>query len=205
MSMRTKLAIVGILSSACLAAHAAAYNFTVNYSGGNVATLAAGSDDPLTTTLQPGDSFVYTLTAAGVGQWTTLTSASIFPLFALSVSESGNRVGDFTLDFLSGASTVFTYSEVGASNSFVHLGTNSVSLVSGLVFDTFRLSDVITSDDTTGSTANSLLPWPGLAPESYKPNDIAFNVNAVPEPATYALLIAGLAAVAGVTRRRRRA
>ena len=185
------------------AANAAAYNFSVDYSGGNVAALAGGSDDPLATALHAGDSFVYTLSGTGGGKWTSLTGASIFPLFALDIGEGGTRVGDLTLDLKLGGATVFSLSESGVGNSFAHLGTNTDAIPIGLVFDQWVLSDMIVSSDVPDSTPISLLPWPGKSPEIYSPKDFSYSAG-VPEPATWALMIGGFG-LAGASLRRRKA
>ena len=190
------------LSATCLAAHPAAassYTFDVLYSGGGSAALAPGSDDPLTTTMVEGDSFTYTLAATGGGEWRTLQSTSIFPFFALSVAESGTRVGDFTLKLEQNGVSVFSYSENGASNSFAHLGTNTVSFPSGLIFNAWVLTDTNTSMTTT-STPLSLLPWPGKAPEAYSPEAIAYS--AVPELSTWAMALLGFAGLGCAAMRR---
>jgi hypothetical protein len=127
-----RAAILGVAATvaalfAAAAANAATYTFDVLFSGGGAASLAAGSDNPLATTLNAGDSFTYSLLATGGGEWETVSSGDIFPFFALSLSESGVRVGDFTLQLEQNGVPVFTYSETGASNCCVHLGTNTVS------------------------------------------------------------------------------
>ena len=172
-------------------ANAASYTFDVLYSGGGSAALAPGSDDPLATTMNAGDSFTYSLMATGSGEWKTISSGSIFPLFALDLNESGTRVGDFTLNLEQNGVPVFTYSETGASNSFVHLGTNTVSIPDGLTFNQWVLTDTIVSADTT-STPISLLPWPGRAPEAYSPSIITYTTG-VPEASSWAMMLLGFA------------
>ncbi|WP_394763293.1 PEPxxWA-CTERM sorting domain-containing protein [Phenylobacterium sp.] len=182
------------------AANATAYNFNVLYSGGGVATLAAGSDDPLATTMNAGDSFTYTLTGQNGGHWNTIGASDIFPLFAMNVAECGNRTGDRTLNLNNGATNIFTDSVVGDSQSCVHLGTNTVHLEGGMQFDQWQLIYSITSADVT-SSPSSLLPWPGQAPEEYRPGSISYTAG-VPEPAAWALMIAGFGLVGGTLRAR---
>jgi len=191
-----------LLAGAAIATQPAAatnYTFDVLYSGDDSAALALGSDDPLATTLNPGDSFTYSLTATGDGEWHTIAAADIFPLFALYVLGPGIRVGDFTLNLEQNGVSVFSYSETGASNSEVHLGTNTVSIPSGLTFNAWVLTDTNTSmteldgiTDTT-STPQSLLPWPGEAPEIYSPQAITYGT--VPEPSTWAMMLLGFVGI----------
>jgi hypothetical protein len=203
----TRNLLIGTAMLFALAAPAAAanYNFNVIYSGGGVAALAAGSDDPTTTALVAGDTFTYRLTAAGSGEWTTLQAGGIFPFFALNISNSGTRTLDFNLDLNNNGSSIFNYSEMGATNSFIHLGTNTVAFGAGLVWDEYELSATLLSSDTATTNPAGLLPWPGQGPEQYQPAFIAFHANAVPEPASWALMILGFAAVgAGVRTSRAR-
>ncbi|MGZ3378092.1 MAG: PEPxxWA-CTERM sorting domain-containing protein [Phenylobacterium sp.] len=200
-----KLLLAGIALAAVMAAGGASantYNFLVDYSGGGIATLGAGSDDMLATTLNPGDSFTYTLTATGTGVWNSIADGDLFPLLALDISEAGARTGDLTVDLNFGATTVFTYSENGATNQFVHLGTNTVHLPSGLSWNQWVLSDTIQAGSDP-ATPSSLLPWPGNAPENHFADNITFSGGAVPEPTTWALMIGGFGMMGGALRRRR--
>lgn len=191
---------------------AASYSFTVNYFGNNSAALAPGSDDPRTTSMHAGDSFVYTLQAAGNGEWSIVRSGSIWPLFALPVSEFGIRTSDSDYKIeLSNNNSPFglriwtTEEEWYRPDTYAYqsLGFLSFYMDEGLVFDTLQLSYSIKSADTS-STASSLLPWPGVAPEFYSPRIVAFKANTVPEPSTYLLVTGGLC-VAGLMARRRAA
>ncbi|MBK6471589.1 MAG: PEP-CTERM sorting domain-containing protein [Betaproteobacteria bacterium] len=185
--------------TALATAHAAAYTFNVNYFGGDVVTLAAGSDDPTSVTLQAGDTFAYRLIAAGTGEWTSV-GGSIFPAFSL-YGNFGTGISDFTFNLLQNGSTVFSYFEANANTCCAHLGTNTVALPAA-VFDEFELLVSITSTGAAGP-AFSLLPYPGRGPENYSPTILAFNPSAsVPEPASWALAIAALG-LAGATRRRK--
>ncbi len=93
----TAAAIASLVSSPALAA---SYNFDVLYSGGGVAALAPGSDDPNTVNLQPGDSFDWTIRSDSSAYWSVLVNGNFFPLMAFATWPSGERIGDFDLNLL---------------------------------------------------------------------------------------------------------
>lgn len=189
--------------AAAAPASAADYVFAVNYTGG-VATLADPSDDPLTTSLLPGDTFSYLLTATD-GDWKKISSTAIFPFFALPVSEAGVRVGDYVLVLSDNGTAVFLDAQNDVGNSSVHVGTNDVLVPLGLVWDSYLLTYKILSDTAGIATPNSLFPWPGSAPEIANPDDIAFGTfGAVPEPASWMMMISGMGLAGAMLRRRRR-
>ena len=188
------------------AAWAADYDFEVLYFGNNNATLAAGSDDPVGATFSAGDSFTYTLT--GQNGFFSTTGGYIFPFIALAVDESGSRVSDFQLTLSYLGSTVFTFGQPDAINEEVHLGANDVVLPGGLMFDRITLVNNIVSTahllgDPTTTTVNSILPIFGSPDQNrFYPGVVSYTFAAVPEPATWAMMIAGLGLVGAAARRR---
>ncbi|MES2125221.1 MAG: PEP-CTERM sorting domain-containing protein [Gemmatimonadota bacterium] len=194
------------------------YDFDVLYNGGGNATLAGGSDNPIGTTLTPGDDFFWSIAAQGGSSWYVNTGGDFFPFMAFGVDESGDRLGLFSLTLSLGGIDQYTYSNT-EKNQYVHLGTNSISLLSGLNFDRMFLSylllDARTSDGiddpnaaVIGSTLNGLLPIFG-APElnGFSPGieyrEGQGNGDVVPEPATMTLLATGLAGMAAARRRKK--
>ena len=186
--MLNRLAAVLLAGGAIVAqpAWAANYTFDVLYSGFGNATLEAGSDDPVGTTLWDGDSFDWTITAQGLASWTVVTGGGFFPLQAFTTYEAGTRTGDFTLTLSNDGAPVYTTSETGAVNNYVHIGTNTINLTSGLVFDQMQLHYTLTTAieaeehavdpdnlQPIGSTLGGLLPIFG-APEAniYSPGII---------------------------------
>lgn len=193
------LPLVLILASSYFSpAWATAYDFNVLYAGNNQAILAPGSDHPVGTSLVAGDSFEYRLIAQGPGEWTVLTDSEIFPFFALGVEESAERTADWTLTLLNNGAAVYSATTSADWNAFIHLGTNDLALPTGLVFDEIDLNYTLLSSTSTYSTPDILLPYPGMGPEYNADGALAY---AVPEPSSYAMMLAGLAAVTWAGRR----
>lgn len=195
-------------------AWAASYVFDVQYNGNGNASLAIGSDDPMAITLWDGDSFDWTISAQDDRYWEVVTGGDFFPLQALGVAESGTRIGDLTLTLLNDGVPVYTESATDVVNNFVHVGTNTITLATGLVFDQMRLQYTLTTGiEATDYAADpdNLLPI-GSSPTGLLPILGAPEMNTVfpgivyapvPEPATWALWLAGGAWLAGRARRRR--
>jgi hypothetical protein len=181
-------------------AFAASYTFDILYSGGGVAVLNAGSDDPVGTNIQPGDDFLWTISAQGDDAWHVVTGGNFFPLMAFFVLPEGSRTGDFDLSLLHNGVEVYSTSELGTGNSFVHLGTNTIILASGLIFDQMVLNYSMTTSDVTDTVIQGLLPIFGAPENSFS---ISYEADSVPEPGTFGMLAAGLVLL-GVARRCRR-
>lgn len=197
--------LAALFLSVAGAASAASYNFDVVYSGSGVAALAPGSDPMVGTLLNTGDDFVYTLTGEDGGYWTSLGENDVFPFTALSIC-CGFSTNDLTLELKFGGSTVFSVTHTGVGTCCAHLGNNTEHLPAALVWDTWVLTDTVVSADSP-LAIESLLPWPGSGPEQYNSAAISYTAGnaAVPEPASWALMILGFGLGGSVLRRRRTA
>ena len=213
--------MVGLLSLASVG-RAFHFDFNVQYEGGGIATLLAG-DNPTGTVLQAGDTFNWDIQAQGSGFWEVITGADFFPLMAFGTYEDGFRTGNFTLTLSNNGATVYTQVETGSVQSMVHIGTNEVPLVGGLIFDRMHLSYSLTSaieaffngvDWEPGllpvdTTLTGLLPIFG-APEatsSWSNGEIVYR-TAAPVPdlsSTLALLVGAMSLLGAMARRTRRA
>ncbi|MDG3002343.1 PEP-CTERM sorting domain-containing protein [Paludisphaera mucosa] len=204
------LLLAGLALAAAPRAEAGtSYNFSVLYFGGGLASQAPGSDTIVGTTLFDDDTFTWDIKAQG-GAWQVLADTFSFPLMAFGVQEAGLRVGDFTLTLKNAGVDVLTTSEVGAEQRYVHVGTNTIFLTQGLVFDemflSYHLITAVTDDPNVpvtpiGSTISGLLPIFG-APEFTSPGSVVYGA-AVPEPTSMALMLVGLCGL-GLARRRGR-
>lgn len=217
---------IAVAAASCLlasAAWSADYQFDVNYSGNGVAALAPGSQDPLVSILLPGDSFTWTINALNNYQWSVLNGGDVFPMMALGVSESADRTGSFVFQLFNDGLEVFSKVESNSLQSLVHMGTNTITLPTGLVFDSWKLQyslisavEVTTVEDpdnpgsfidvrggSTTSSLNTLLPIFGMVDNTEVANSSTTIFAPVPEPETYAMLLAGLGIIGAVARRRK--
>jgi hypothetical protein len=193
------VAIAGTQSAA-----AAVYNFDVLYLGGGSASLAPGSDNPLTTSLQVGDSFSYTLSAQAGYNWTVTSGGDSLFLATFGLAEVGSRFSDLNVELKDNGSNVLAYSDTNVASCCVHIGSGLLPLSTGLVFDQLLWSNTLLAGSSI-STPTSLLQLFG-APEAQFRVQISYSnaVAPVPEPSTWAMMILGFAGIAYMTYRRRK-
>jgi len=197
---------------------AAPFNFNVVYDG-STGTLVGGSDNPVGTNIEPGDSFLWTISAAGTDFWRVDSGGNFFPLAAFGVSEPGERTGDYTLNLFNNGVSVFDVSASGVKNTYVHMGTNTIGLSTDLEFDQIVLSYSLTAavvdysfdpadpnnannGNPTNSTISGVLPIFG-APDQLPSGGIVYVTGApVPEPAMLSLMLVGLGAMGALRSRK---
>lgn len=183
-------------------ANADNFVFDIEYLGDDQTSLAPGSDEPDGLSLEVGDTFQWTIASADDRFWLVETGGTFFPLMGINVSPSAVRTGDFSLSLRNDGVEVFAESGVGVTTQEVHLGTNTIVLPTGLLFDEMFLDyeltavDPIDPLDPATTILDGRLPIFG-APEN---NQFSPGIVFVPEPA--AALLAALACV-GVALRRR--
>ncbi len=208
--MRNRVLILSLAVGSLLGGNLQAQqSYNVNYFGGGIATLASGSDNPVGYSVMPGNSFFWSITAQNSAYWSVFDGGDFFPFMAFGVNEAGIRTGNYQLSLFRNGMDVFSQAINGAENNYIHLGTNTVSLVTGFTFDRMELNyQLLSATDTLGanigSTITGLLPVFG-APEinQYYPGIAYMSASTtVPEPTTTAMLVIGLVGL-GITARRK--
>lgn len=217
-------AVAAAASLAASSAWSANFQFDINYSGGGVAAVAPGSSDPREAVLQPGDNFTWTINALDNNQWSVLNGGDVFPMMAFGMTESADRTGSFQFELQNDGLVVFSKTETDSVQGLVHMGTNTITLPTGLVFDRWQLSYQLTSaievtsvedpdnpgafievrGGSTTSSPNTLLPIFGIVDNTLVANSSTTIYGPVPEPSTWALWLAGVAGL-GVAARRKTA
>lgn len=176
--------------------HAATYYFDYTYDGSStfINLSAAGS------AFVVGDTIEATYRAAGTGYWTAPAGAFIWT--PQGIDEPGTRVGDLSWVFSDNGSTVDSGSANGLASAAVHIPQNFAPSVS-ILFDKLVWEYTLTSSDAATNTLNGFDFGFG-ANLGYFDSNIQYVAAApIPEPETYAMLLAGLGMLGFAARRRK--
>ena len=222
MSKPLRMAVAAAVSLLASTAWSANYQFDVTYLGGGASVLEPSGQDPLDATLVAGDTFTWTISARDNYQWTVLNGGDVFPMMAFGIEESAQRTGSFEFQLFNDGVETFSRIETDSVQSLVHMGTNTISLPTGLVFDFMRLNYSLTSaiavtteedpanpgsfidvlGGPTTSSPNTRLPIFGMLDNTQVANSSTTIFAPVPEPTSVALWLAGVAGLGVATRRK---
>lgn len=181
-------------SNQALSAH---IDFDLTHDGGSTTALVPGSVDPLLYSLNVGDDFTYTVSALGDDYWQVNNNFS--PFFALSVSDSGTRTGDFSIDYFLDGSHVTGTVMNNLNSSSIHIG-NTSDLFTGTSFDEIMMTyELLSSTAATDiiQTREFL-----ISISDYQNNGSLTYISAVPVPAAAWLFGSGLIGLVGLVRRK---
>ncbi len=192
--LRAFILIVGLFSALASVQAAVIYDFDVGYDGSTV-TVDGGSVDPIGVNLEIGDSFNYNVQTANNDYWQVDVAGSFFPFFALGTNDSAVRYADVSLSLLLDGVEVFSYSEFNLWHANVHIGTNSISLAAGLLFDEMVMDYQLLSSGSGNTNTITDYFWGNRSPETF--SEISYvESSEVPEPGSIVLLILGLSGLA---------
>ena len=199
--------LLGALAFSASGYAATHYTFDTQYNGSAISSI--GGTDPIGVVLEDGDSFTYTVSAEAGEFWTVDETLSYFPFLAFTVEESAERTGDMSLSlYLGGVLQQPALVQNGIYNAYVHMGTNSVSLDAGLMFDQIVLDYVLLStvpeapSIVSVSTTISDYSIGGYVPGGFDAGISYSGVSSVPVPAAAWLFGSALLGLAGIKRRK---
>lgn len=201
-----KLAGVALLSLASTAVGAASYSFNYTALSSNQFQAVSGN---FGASIVIGDTVTLTLTASAGNQFLATSSDTMWAILGLdSPQPGGGRTADYTWSFSSNSTVVGTGSSTGANTCCIHMAPDFINIGFNGYFDTYSWTGTLLSDPGQGNIAADIgygaapLPLYG-GTWQYGYTTAQFVTSAVPEPETYALMLAGLGLMGTVVRRRK--
>lgn len=188
---------------------ALAANYSFNYVALSSSQFQAVSGD-FGSNIAVGDTVTFNLNASSGNAFLASSGDSMWAI--LGIDGGGSRVSDYSWSFYNQASLVGSGASSGEGTGAIHLGPY-VSIGFDGVFDKYSWTGTLTSSSTGDNNLAADIGYnsPPLANYggsfSYGETSAQFIQVAapVPEPETYAMLLAGLGLLGAVVRRRRQA
>lgn len=197
-------AAAAVASTVVLASTAVqAANYTFDYTALSSSQFQAASGN-FGASVIVGDTVTFNLTASAGNQFQAVSSDSMWAI--LGFDSGASRYSSYTYNFYSNNAVV------GGGSTFettccIHMGP-TVSVGFNGTFDKYSWTGTLLSDDGNGNIASDIgynspaLPNYG-GQWSYGETSAQFVAAPVPEPETYALMLAGLGLVGFMARRRK--
>ena len=205
LSLRAFL-LLYLLGCVCSTSYAASYTFSTLYNG-NSTVLMSGSDNPIGMDLAVEDKFNYNLSANADDFWQVDSGGFFISILAFETPDDGSRYSDFTLSFLLDSVVQYTHSETNSLQSWNHIGTNGLTLSTGLQFDELLLKYTLNSSDSDSNTISDYY-WNGLSPDAFPGISYIYKQSGaptpVPEPATLLILGSGIIGLIGIIRKNKK-
>jgi hypothetical protein len=193
------------VASLPLAAQATAFSYDYTYDGSALTTNQTSEGSALAI----GDVVNLTLHTQGTDFWSALAGQDLWA--PINMYESAHRMGDATWSFLMNGVVLDSGSYTGQDSSEAHI-INSTAPSIDVKFNQFQSSFTLTAYSLIdpGVTTNTLGPIFTIAEGSEAAGKGPFlsgfaptYVASVPEPETYAMMVAGLGILGAVTHRRK--
>jgi hypothetical protein len=183
-----------------LSAQATTFSYDYTYDGSTLTTNQTSEGSPLAV----GDVVNLTLHTQGSDYWSATAGQDLWA--PISMQEAADRTGNATWSFLMNGFVLDSGSYFGQTSSAAHI-INFTDPSIDVNFNEFKSSFTLTAYSLldAGVTTNTLGPIFTMAagsPEAFY-IDTPTYVASVPEPETYAMMLAGLGLMGAIARRRK--
>lgn len=215
------------------AAYVAGATSGVNFNGGKLSsvpsTATAATSTNFSTTLKSLSSSLASLKSTGStvafnggkATFNAVADANGLAVFDLSASNLDAQVfakGEFEFNLGSAKTVIINVDELSVTSNANFLGGSAQKIANNVIWNFYNATDITLNSQFGGSilaTSANLTNYNNIEGAvlvntltqrgEIHANQFAGNVSAVPEPESYALMLGGLALMAGIARRRRAA